>query len=89
MSDTTANHEQQTIATENEVIPSPPDAPKKASRPKKPLIVPTKVQKKLDTLQAKIDKLSADNKALKDHISHLKTSNTRIRRIPKVEQSSA
>ena len=63
---------------------SPPDAPKKAPRAKKPLIIPSKVQKKLETLQSKIEKLSSDNKTLKSQLAHAKTSHTRIRRIPKV-----
>lgn len=73
------------IATEvtGETNASHPEAPKKAPRAKKPLIVPAKIQKKLESLQSKIEKLSTDNKTLKSQLSHLKTSNTRIRRIPK------
>ncbi len=45
--------------------------------------VATKVQKHVDSLNAKIDKLTAENAALKAQLHEAKASNSRIRRIPK------
>lgn len=45
--------------------------------------VATKVQKHVDSLNSKIDKLVAENAALKAQLHQAKASNSRIRRIPK------
>lgn len=45
--------------------------------------VATKVQKHVDGLNAKIEKLAAENAALKAQLHAAKASNSRIRRIPK------
>lgn len=42
-----------------------------------------KVQKHVDSLQAKISKLAEDNAALKAQLQEARSSNSRIRRIPK------
>ena len=73
----------QEIPATADAITSPPDAPQKAPRVKKPVVLPAKIQKKLDSLNSKIEKLSTDNKSLKSQLAHAKTSHTRIRRIPK------
>lgn len=70
-----------TVPNTEEIVDVCP-APK---RPKKQPIFHPKVQKQLDSLRAKNDKLSEDNKALKQALSDFKTSHTRIRRIPKPE----
>jgi prefoldin subunit 5 len=44
-----------------------------------------KVQKTIDSLKTKHDKLLADNKALKQQLLALKSQHSRIRRIPKAE----
>lgn len=54
-----------------------------ATKKKRPVFVPPKVQKQLDALKSKQDKLVADNKALKKQLAELKSSHSRIRRIPK------
>lgn len=59
---------------------SPPAAP---AAPKVPETLATKVQKHMDVLHAKIQKLSDDNATLKAQLHEAKTSNSRIRRIPK------
>lgn len=71
-------------------IPVPvPDAtadatPAAAPKPRKPQApLPAKVQKRLDVLEARNTKLSEDNKRLKQTMAELKSSNSRIRRIPK------
>jgi hypothetical protein len=60
---------------------SPPPAPKK----KRVVPVHPKVQKTIDSLKTKHDKLLADNKALKQQLLALKSQHSRIRRIPKAE----
>lgn len=64
-----------------EDIDGPPPAPKK----KRIINVPPKVQKTIDALKAKHDKLLADNKALKQQLQALKSQHSRIRRIPKAD----
>lgn len=49
----------------------------------------TKVQKHVDSLHAKIAKLSEENAALKAALHEAKASNSRIRRIPKKEAAVA
>ena len=46
-------------------------------------VVASRVQKSIDALNAKIAKLQADNAALKSQLAAAKSSNSRIRRIPK------
>lgn len=55
--------------------------PKKTKRPR--LDTSVKYQKRVETLQAKIDKLSEENKRLKDQYRQLKSSYSRVHRIPK------
>lgn len=45
-----------------------------------------KIQKHLDTLQARNAKLVEENQKLKGTISELKSLNSRVRRIPKSQQ---
>lgn len=59
----------------------PPPAPKK----KRVVYVPPKVQKTIDAMKTKHEKLLADNKALKLQLTALKSQHSRIRRIPKVD----
>lgn len=59
------------------------DAQKKVRVPKA-LIVPAKIQKKLDTLEVKLSNTIEANKALKKQIAEMKSANSRVRRIPKV-----
>lgn len=70
-----------TAETVETSIGSPPPAPKK----KRLVHVPPKVQKTIDALKTKHDKLLADNKALKQQLQSLKSQHSRIRRIPKGE----
>lgn len=65
-----------TVVAEN----TPGQEPKK----KRTVFVHPKTQKQLDALKAKQDKLVNDNKALKQQLSDIKASHSRIRRIPKV-----
>ena len=53
------------------------------AKKKKTVFVHPKTQKQLDTLKTKNEKLIEDAKALKKTISELKSSHSRIRRIPK------
>lgn len=48
-----------------------------------------KVQKHVDSLHAKIQKLTEDNAALKAQLHEAKASNSRIRRIPKKPAAAA
>lgn len=48
-----------------------------------PETLATKVQKHVDSLHAKIAKLTEDNAALKTALQEARSSNSRIRRIPK------
>ena len=54
-----------------------------AKKKAKVIYVHPKTQKQLDTLKAKNEKLVADTKGLKKQLSDLKSSYSRIRRIPK------
>lgn len=56
---------------------------------KKPRVVfvHPKTQKQLDALKAKNEKLINDAKELKQQVAALKSSHSRIRRIPKVPKS--
>jgi len=62
-------------------------------KPRKVVVLPAKIQKQLESLKAKNEKLAVSNKALKSQLQDLKSSHSRIRRIPKVpvvpETSSA
>lgn len=49
----------------------------------------TKVQKHVDLLHAKIQKLTEENAALKAQLQEAKSSNSRIRRIPKKPAAAA
>jgi len=46
----------------------------------------TKIQKHLDALKARNDKLAAENQKLKGTIAEMKSLNSRVRRIPKAAQ---
>lgn len=48
----------------------------------------TKVQKHVDTLHAKINKLAEENAALKAQLHEAKAANSRVRRIPKKPQEA-
>lgn len=50
---------------------------------KRAVYVPPKIQKQIDSLKARHEKLVGDNKALKQQLAALKSSHSRIRRIPK------
>jgi len=73
--------------SENVVATQP--AQEQASKKKRPVFVPPKVQKQLDAMKVKHDKLIADNKALKKQLADLKSSHSRIRRIPKAPVPAA
>lgn len=60
--------------------PAPATAPVVAKTPE---TLATKVQKHVDSLHAKIQKLTEDNAALKAQLAEARSSNSRIRRIPK------
>lgn len=49
----------------------------------------TRVQKHIDTLKCKNDKLVGENGRLKQQLADLKASNSRIRRIPKKSAEAA
>ena len=49
----------------------------------------TRVQKHIDTLKTKNDKLVGENGRLKQQLADLKASNSRIRRIPKKTAAAA
>lgn len=54
-----------------------------AAAPKVHETIASKVQKHVDALQAKIQKLAEDNAALKAQLHEARASSSRIRRIPK------
>lgn len=54
-----------------------------APAPKIAETLAAKVQKHIDALQAKIQKLTEDNAGLKAQLHEARSSNSRIRRIPK------
>lgn len=63
---------------------APAEVPAKKKRsPPAPKEVHPKVQKVIDSLKAKNDKLAEENKKLKATIHEHKAANSRIRRIPK------
>jgi cell division protein FtsB len=45
----------------------------------------TKIQKHLDALKARNEKLQAENQKLKSTVADLKSLNSRVRRIPKAQ----
>lgn len=59
------------------------------SKKKRAVFIHPKTQKQLDALKAKQEKLTNDNKALKQQLADLKSSHSRIRRIPKVPSTDA
>jgi len=71
-----ANH-----ANSEESATAPPPAPVKRKRASAP--IPTKVQKRLDSLLAKVEKLTKENKVLKEERKTVRAANSRIHRIPK------
>ena len=73
------------IAPIAENVENPPVAPKK----KRVVPMHPKVQKTIDSLKAKHDKLLNDNKALKKQLQALKSQHSRIRRIPKTPAETA
>ena len=70
-----ANH-----ANSEESATAPP-APVKRKRASAP--ISTKVQKRLDSLLAKVEKLTKENKVLKEERKTVRAANSRIHRIPK------
>lgn len=48
--------------------------------------LPPKAQKKIDALEAKIEKLLNDNRGLKKQLQEIKSAHSRIRRIPRPQQ---
>lgn len=54
-----------------------------APAPKTPESIANRVQKHVDALQARIERLDGENATLKAQLRELKASNSRIRRIPK------
>lgn len=64
-------------------------APAPVAAAKTPETLASKVQKHVDSLQAKIQKLAEDNAALKAQLAEAKSSNSRIRRIPKKPAAEA
>ena len=60
------------------VTPAPAAAPKGAAE-----ALAVKVQKHVDSLHAKIQRLADENASLKTQLHEAKASNSRIRRIPK------
>jgi hypothetical protein len=60
-----------------------PPAPIKKKRASAPL--PVKIQKRIDSLNAKVEKLTKENKVLKEERKKVKSASTRIHRIPKAE----
>lgn len=62
---------------------APAAAPVAAAPAKIAETLATKVQKHVDALQAKIQKLTEENAGLKAALHEARSSNSRIRRIPK------
>lgn len=60
-----------------------------ASITKGPEALASKVQKHVDSLYAKIQKLTDENASLKAQLHEAKASNSRIRRIPKKPTAAA
>lgn len=67
---------------ESEASATAPPAPTK-KKPTKEAALPKKIQKRLDVLLNKVEKLSAENKKLKEQYKVAKAATTRIHRIPK------
>jgi len=72
------------LATESVASTAPPEQqlvtkPAKRERP----LSADKLRKRIDALQVKVEKLTAENKALKDQQKRLKSSYSRIHKIPK------
>lgn len=63
------------------VAPTATPAPAAPNRTQE--TIATRVQKHVDGLQARIQKLSDENATLKAQLHELRASNSRIRRIPK------
>ncbi len=63
--------------------------PAAAPAPNKPDAVLSRVQKHVDALKAKHDKLSAENARLKAALAEARTAGSRIRRIPKKPADAA
>ena len=61
---------------------APPPAPMKGKR-KNAVEIPKKVQKRLDSLLAKVENLTKENKRLKAYNKLARAATTRIHRIPK------
>lgn len=59
------------------------------AKKKRTIFVHPKIQKQIDALKAKNEKLAADAKGLKQQIAELKSSHSRIRRIPKPSAAPA
>lgn len=68
----------------SDTCPIPPAAAAPAADP-----VVSRVQKHVDLLRAKHDKLAAENARLKAALAEAKTSGSRIRRIPKKPAAAA
>ena len=71
-------------ATSEASATAPPPAPMKGKRKSGGTDnLPKKVQKRLDSLLTKVEKLSEENKRLKAENKTARAANTRIHRIPK------
>lgn len=69
--------------TTSEASATAPPPPMKGKRKSAMDNLPKRVQKRLDTLLAKVEKLSEENKRLKAENKVKRAANTRIHRIPK------
>jgi hypothetical protein len=80
-----------TVATTGEITEQqqPAVVEKKKRAPSAPKELHPKVQKAIDTLKAKNEKLAQDNKRLKGELQQQKSANSRIRRIPKIPNANA
>jgi hypothetical protein len=68
--------------------PAPVAAPAAAAAPARDVLA-SKVQKHVDSLHAKIEKLTAENAALKGQLHEARAAGSRIRRIPKPAAAAA
>ena len=70
-------------------VPAPAAAAAPAAVAKSAEALAIKVQKHVDSLHAKIQKLTEENAALKAQLHEARASNSRIRRIPKRASTAA
>lgn len=74
------------MSTPVATTPAPEDTP---AAVRGPTNLASKVQKHVDALAAKIQKLTTENAALKAQLHEARSSNSRIRRIPKKAPAAA